>query len=210
MQQDKGHCCVSRACRTRPFLVIYYLPAFAGAWVLCSVIPISQGLGSLWICMRCLSFLPALQHVVLPPLPQQPAAVCIPLKRTVRSCAQPCRLSMVILLLPPASVSLPRRAGGCLLPAACLAGPCLARMLIPSWVLYFVINWAVSCRGSTKQACFQFHFPLAQGIVSYSWRCFLFFFHYSLLARREPEKQVDKLNEMFCLPFSNALKTHIS
>lgn len=45
--------------------------------MLCSVIPISQGLGCLCICMRCLSFLLALQRVVLPVQLQQAAAVCI-------------------------------------------------------------------------------------------------------------------------------------
>lgn len=29
-----------------------------------------------------------------------------------------------------------------------------------------------SCHGSTNQSWFQFHFPLAQRGVSYSWRCF--------------------------------------
>lgn len=181
MQQGEDHCCVRRVCRTRPFLVIYCLAVFAGAWVLSSVIPISQGLGSLWICMRCQSFLLALQHVVLPPQLQQPAAVCTQTNPFEKSSTELCPALQAEYGDPAPSTSecelaMPGQEVACCQLPASEGRVWHECTFLHSWLLYFAINWAVSCQSGTKRTCFQFHFPLAQGIVSYSWRCFSAFF----------------------------------
>lgn len=93
--------------------------------------------------------------------------------------------------------------GGCSLPAGSAGSlPGHGSSLLQEPGLGVVIS-------STKQPPFPVHFPLAHGVVPYSRRCCLFP-HYSLLAKPKPEKQVDKLNGMFCLPLSNTLRTRIS
>lgn len=163
----------------------YCHAAFAGPWVL--------GLGFWWTCLSHVSFLLDRQHPLPPTSSNDPLCTCL-------LSTKPPWTKLCMWGCPCAG------AGHSHLPLllSSLTRPTLAAVFGTSFEQGGLLPgtrpglWSAvrSYHGSTKQSWFQFHFPLAQRGVSYSWRC-LFSPHYSLLAKSKPEKQADKLNKLF-------------
>lgn len=181
MLQDKGHCWLGRTCRTGAFLgAACYLLPYCICRTLSALLCKSHVTGfGLFVNLPEACEFPTCPSACHSHCRLQHPAVRLSVPRQtpfeklrVQGCPHAAAMGMGILLpcLPYCAGT-----GGCCLPASRL---CLRSALgtggLPFRTRFSILWSTVSYHSGTKQPWFQFYFPLAQGVVSYSWRCFFF------------------------------------